>query len=285
VNLSLPSVYILLSTFHAIALALESASAVIAAAALITSVAAQAGSRRHGQTILAEHDPNSRYVCKGPLSEYAACQCNEEASEVACVNAQFVDAGVFQHVSNYYKSMNRVTFHGNNFQDLPESPLFGDAPYESIHILNISANYIVNLHSKALMGLPNLQELDLSYNEIVLTEANVDFLTHTPRITHLYLRRAFTSVINRTAQFELMLRMFYKAKLDHLRVLASDRYSHHFSLVPAHRPELQLPRHGALQLGVPVPVHHEDRPAAEHVQDVGFEHHLPGEHRHRRFEQ
>jgi hypothetical protein len=172
----------------------------------------------HGAALLTEHDPNSRYICKGPLAEFAACQCNEEASEVACVNAQFVDAGVFQHVSNYYKAISKVTFHGNNFQDLPDSPLFGDKTYDSVHVLNISANYIVNLHSSGLIGLPNVRILDLSNNEIVLTEKNVNFLSHTPKLTHLYLRRAFTSVVNRTVQFDLLLRMFNNAQLEQLRV-------------------------------------------------------------------
>ncbi|CAJ0610229.1 unnamed protein product [Cylicocyclus nassatus] len=81
------------------------------------------------------------------------------------------------------------------------------------------AVFSVNLNSNALKGLPNLRVLDLSNNEIVLKESDVDFLTHTPRLTELYLRRAFTATINRTVQFDLMMRMFKKANLKHLEVL------------------------------------------------------------------
>ncbi|KAI1730657.1 leucine rich repeat domain-containing protein [Ditylenchus destructor] len=177
-----------------------------------------------------ENDPNTRYICKGILGEHAACLCNEDEQEVACINAQFVDTGVFQYANSHYSNLRRVTFHGNNFQDLPDEPLFGDTKYSSMNVLNISANYIVNLHSNALKAVPNIQVLDLSNNEIVLTETNIDFLTHTPRLTHLYLRRAFTSVINRTQQFDLLMRMFRKANLKHLKVL--DLSYNYFNVVP-----------------------------------------------------
>ncbi|KAK5983260.1 ELRR (Extracellular Leucine-Rich Repeat) ONly, partial [Trichostrongylus colubriformis] len=89
-----------------------------------------------------------------------------------------------QHIS-LFRSLQKVTFHGNNFQDLPSSSLFGSVSHSRLHTLNISANYIVNLNANALKGLPNLRVLDLSNNEIVLKESDVDFLTHTPRLTHV----------------------------------------------------------------------------------------------------
>ncbi|VDL73276.1 unnamed protein product [Nippostrongylus brasiliensis] len=155
-------------------------------------------------------DPNLQFLCRGSLSDYAACQCKEDEGEVACINAQFVDTEVFFNLNAHYKSLQKVTFHGNNFQDLPSTSLFGSVSHSRLHTLNISANYI---------GLPNLRVLDLSNNEIVLKESDIDFLTHTPRLTHLYLRRAFTATINRTIQFDLMMRMFQKANLKHLEVL------------------------------------------------------------------
>ncbi|XGW35367.1 hypothetical protein V3C99_018960, partial [Haemonchus contortus] len=164
-------------------------------------------------------DPNLQFLCRGSLSDYAACQCKEDEGEVACINAQFVDTEVFFNLNAHYKTLQKVTFHGNNFQDLPSSSLFGPVSHSRLHTLNISANYIVNLNSNALKGLPNLRVLDLSNNEIVLKESDVDFLTHTPRLTHLYLRRAFTATINRTVQFDLMMRMFQRANLKHLEVL------------------------------------------------------------------
>ncbi|KAK6759216.1 hypothetical protein RB195_021064 [Necator americanus] len=168
---------------------------------------------------LTDHDPNLQHLCRGSLSDYAACQCKEDEGEVACINAQFVDTDVFFNVNAHYKSLQKLTFHGNNFQDLPATSLFGSVSHSRLHTLNISANYIVNLNSNALKGLPNLRVLDLSNNEIVLKEGDVDFLTHTPRLTELYLRRAFTATINRTVQFDLMMRMFKKANLKYLEVL------------------------------------------------------------------
>ncbi|VDO25373.1 unnamed protein product [Haemonchus placei] len=168
--------------------------------------------------MLAVQDPNLQFLCRGSLSDYAACQCKEDEGEVACINAQFVDTEVFFNLNAHYKTLQKVTFHGNNFQDLPSSSLFGPVSHSRLHTLNISANYIVNLNSNALKGLPNLRVLDLSNNEIVLKESDVDFLTHTPRLTHLYLRRAFTATINRTVQFDLMMRMFQKANLKHLEI-------------------------------------------------------------------
>ncbi|KIH56833.1 leucine Rich repeat-containing domain protein, partial [Ancylostoma duodenale] len=130
-------------------------------------------------------DPNLQYLCRGSLSDYAACQCKEDEGEVACINAQFVDTDVFFNLNAHYKSLQKVTFHGNNFQDLPSTSLFGSVSHSRLHTLNISANYIVNLNSNALKGLPNLRVLDLSNNEIVLKESDVDFLTHTPRLTEV----------------------------------------------------------------------------------------------------
>ncbi|CAD5234734.1 unnamed protein product [Bursaphelenchus xylophilus] len=166
-----------------------------------------------------EHDPNAEFICKGRLGEIAACICNETAEEVACVNAQFVDIHVFEYINSPYPSVKRVTFHGNNFQDLPDSPLFGSYIHDDLRVLNISANYIVNLNSNALKGAPNIRILDLSNNEIVLKKENVLFLTHTPKLTHLHLRRAFTASVNRTIQFALMMEMFEKANLKNLKFL------------------------------------------------------------------
>ncbi|VDN84957.1 unnamed protein product [Brugia pahangi] len=168
------------------------------------------------QSISEEEDPNSRFQCQGSLSDYAACQCREQDSELSCINAQFVDTDIFLHVNNLYRHLRKVTFHGNNFQDLPNSPLFGRNKHENIEVLNISANYIVNLHSNALRGMPNLLVLDLSNNEIVLKEEDINFLSHTPKLKQLYLRRAFTLLVNRTVQFSLMMQMFRKANLEEL---------------------------------------------------------------------
>ncbi|EYB93112.1 hypothetical protein Y032_0186g1084 [Ancylostoma ceylanicum] len=184
-----------------------------------TAVIFSAAVHARDRTTFAQEDPNLQYLCRGSLSDYAACQCKEDEGEVACINAQFVDTDVFFNLNAHYKSLQKVTFHGNNFQDLPSTSLFGSVSHSRLHTLNISANYIVNLNSNALKGLPNLRVLDLSNNEIVLKESDVDFLTHTPRLTELYLRRAFTATINRTVQFDLMMRMFKKANLKYLEVL------------------------------------------------------------------
>ncbi|VDK55271.1 unnamed protein product [Anisakis simplex] len=165
---------------------------------------------------ISDEDPNSRFLCQGSLSDFAACQCREEDSELSCINAQFVDTDVFLHVNNHYRHLRKVTFHGNNFQDLPDSALFGQNVHQNLEVLNISANYIVNLHSNALQGMPNLLVLDISNNEIVLKDDDINFLSHTPKLKQLYLRRAFTLLVNRTIQFALMMRMFRTAQLKEL---------------------------------------------------------------------
>uniref|UniRef100_A0A1I7YHA1 LRRCT domain-containing protein n=1 Tax=Steinernema glaseri TaxID=37863 RepID=A0A1I7YHA1_9BILA len=184
--------------------------------------------------IITDQDPNTRYMCQGTLSDFAACQCREDESELACINAQFVDTDVFLHVNNHYRHLHKVTFHGNNFQDLPDGALFGPHDHNELQVLNISANYIVNLNQFALKGMPNLRVLDLSYNEIVLKEENVDFLSHTPKLRELYLRRAFTTVVNRSQQFDILMRMFANAKLEHLEVL--DLSYNYFNTVPHELP-------------------------------------------------
>jgi len=168
---------------------------------------------------LQDHDPNAQYVCKGELGEHAACLCNEAEGEVSCINAQFVDVHSFHYLNTNYRNVRKLTFHGNNFQDLPDSPLFGSVIHEDLQVLNISANYIVNLHSNALKSTPNIHVLDMSNNEIVLNNENVDFLTHTPKITQLYLRRAFTSSVNRTKQFEILMQMFENGNLKQLKLI------------------------------------------------------------------
>ncbi|KAI6173332.1 hypothetical protein M3Y98_01070200 [Aphelenchoides besseyi] len=168
---------------------------------------------------LPDHDPNAQYVCQGELSEFAACLCNDEEQEVSCVNAQFVDVHAFHYLNTYYSSIRKLTFHGNNFQDLPDKPIFGSYIHDDLQLLNISANYIVNLHNNALIGAPNIRILDLSNNEIVLHKNNVEFLKPTRKLQQLYLRRAFTSSVNRTVQFDLMMQMFYAADLKQLKYL------------------------------------------------------------------
>ncbi|KAI6244104.1 Leucine-rich repeat domain containing protein [Aphelenchoides fujianensis] len=166
---------------------------------------------------LPDHDPNAEFVCKGELSEFPACSCNEAESEVVCQNAQFVDVHSFHYVNTFYHSIKKLSFIGNNFQDLPNAPLFGSYIHDDLQVLNISANYIVNLHNNALKGAPNIRTLDLSYNEIVLNQNCVDFLKPARKLQQLYLRRAFTSSVNRTVQFELMMEMFNRAELKQLK--------------------------------------------------------------------
>uniref|UniRef100_A0A915NUG8 Uncharacterized protein n=2 Tax=Meloidogyne TaxID=189290 RepID=A0A915NUG8_9BILA len=120
-----------------------------------------------------ENDPNVQFQCKGALGDYAACLCNNNVKEVACINAQFVDTAIFQYMLGHYNDIEQLTFHGNNFQDLPDGSLFGPAILENLRVLNISANYIVNLHRNALSGCPNIEILDLSNNEIVLKKAQL----------------------------------------------------------------------------------------------------------------
>ncbi|VDO74791.1 unnamed protein product [Onchocerca flexuosa] len=86
------------------------------------------------QTI-SEEDPNSRFQCQGSLSDYVACQCREQESELSCINAQFVDTNVFLHVNNHYRHLRKVTFHGNNFQDLPNRPLFGENEHTNLEVI------------------------------------------------------------------------------------------------------------------------------------------------------
>ncbi|PAV84520.1 hypothetical protein WR25_12250 isoform A [Diploscapter pachys] len=175
--------------------------------------------KQHQQQQFVHEDPSIQYLCRGPLAEYAACQCKDDEGSVSCINTQFNDIRMFMAVSTHYKSLTSVTFHGNNFGELPSTPLFGDSSQSSLITLNISANYIVSLNSNILRGLPNLQRFDMSNNEIVLKESDVNFFVHTPLITELYLRHAFTSTINRTVQFEILMRMFEKANLKHLQTL------------------------------------------------------------------
>uniref|UniRef100_A0A1I8BH72 LRRCT domain-containing protein n=1 Tax=Meloidogyne hapla TaxID=6305 RepID=A0A1I8BH72_MELHA len=163
----------------------------------------------------AENDPNVQYQCKGALGDYAACLCNNEAKEVACINAQFVDTAIFQYMLGHYNDIEQLTFHGNNFQDLPDGSLFGTATLENLRVLNISANYIVNLHRNALSGCPNIEILDLSNNE-------------------LYLRRAFTTPLNRSGQFNLLIRLLEKAQLKRLEVL--DLSYNYFNNIPLNLP-------------------------------------------------
>ncbi|MCP9265037.1 hypothetical protein DINM_020221 [Dirofilaria immitis] len=183
---------------------------------------------------ISEADPNSRFQCQGSLSDYVACQCREQDSELSCINAQFVDTSIFLHINIHYRHLRKVTFHGNNFQDLPNSPLFGQNEHENLEVLNISANYIVNLNSNALRGMPNLLVLDLSNNEIVLKEEDINFLSHTPKLKQLYLRRAFTLLVNRTVQFSLMMRMFRKANLQQLNYI--DLSYNYFTKLPYNLP-------------------------------------------------
>ncbi|KAF7636543.1 hypothetical protein Mgra_00004131 [Meloidogyne graminicola] len=158
-----------------------------------------------------ENDPNIQYQCKGALSDYAACICNNEIKEVNCINAQFVDTSIFQYIIGYYSNIEQLTFHGNNFQDLPDNSLFGSTILENLKILNISANYIVNLNKNALIGCPNIEILDLSNNE-------------------LYLRRAFTTPLNRSNQFNLLIRLLETAKLKNLELL--DLSYNYFNNIP-----------------------------------------------------
>ncbi|VDK86126.1 unnamed protein product [Litomosoides sigmodontis] len=192
------------------------------------------GAAKAKRQAISEEDPNSLFQCQGSLSDYAACQCREQESELSCINAQFVDTDVFLNVNNLYRHFRKVTFHGNNFQDLPDSPLFGHDEHENLEVLNISANYIVNLHSNALRGMPNLLVLDLSNNEIVLKEEDIDFLSHTPNLKQLYLRRAFTLLVNRTMQFSLLMRMFKTANLQQLNHI--DLSYNYFTKLPYNLP-------------------------------------------------
>ncbi|KAL3124722.1 hypothetical protein niasHT_001559 [Heterodera trifolii] len=181
-----------------------------------------------------ENDPNVQFQCRGALGEFAACLCNDKSNEIACINAQFVDNAVFHYLNGHYDSVEQLTFHGNNFQELPEGPLFGSHSLDRLRVLNISANYIVNLHRNALRGAPNIEVLDLSNNEIVLSEENVNFLSHSPRLRKLFLRRAFTSPHNRIVQFALMLKLFEKADLRRLELL--DLSYNFFTSVPSQLP-------------------------------------------------
>lgn len=66
--------------------------------------------------------------------------------------------------------------------------------------------------------LKYMQVLDLSYNEIVLKEADTSLLTYTPQLRKLFLRRSFNPNVNQTEQWRLLMAMFDEANLKHLQV-------------------------------------------------------------------
>ncbi|EPB66773.1 leucine Rich repeat-containing domain protein [Ancylostoma ceylanicum] len=115
-------------------------------------------------------DPNLQYLCRGSLSDYAACQCKEDEGEVACINAQFVDTDVFFNLNAHYKSLQKVTFHGNNFQDLPSTSLFGS-------VLDLSYNFLQSVPFELPCPFPSLTSLDLRQNFLKNLVVNGSCLT------------------------------------------------------------------------------------------------------------
>jgi hypothetical protein len=82
----------------------------------------------------------------------------------------------------------------------------------------LSVSFIYPKQLWAILATPNIKVLDMSNNEIVLNDENIPFLTHTPKLTQLYLRRAFTTTSNKTKQFDILMRIFEKAQLKQLKV-------------------------------------------------------------------
>lgn len=147
---------------------------------------------------------------------YPQCQCNE--TRVSCVNAQMTDTDLFLHL-NDYPNVVSVTFHGNNFEELPARVL-GTTEYIQLRYLNLSANYFVKVDAGAFLHMPNLVSLDLSQNEMRFDELDVDLLSPLPKLQELRLRKAFPrSMPNASQQMDLFRRMLQKAKLTKLRLL------------------------------------------------------------------
>uniref|UniRef100_A0A0N5AFW6 LRRCT domain-containing protein n=1 Tax=Syphacia muris TaxID=451379 RepID=A0A0N5AFW6_9BILA len=179
-------------------------------------------------------DQINLYHCTGsPLLQTTACQCRS-SEELECINAQITDLNVFNDINKFYRYNRKITLRGNNFNSLPEGPLFGNQSQMNLELLNLSANYIVNISSNSLKGMPNLMILDLSNNEIVLHKDMIDFLSHTPRLHQLYLRRAFTAMNKDERQLHLLMKMFEKANLQNLSIL--DLSYNFFTAVPYNLP-------------------------------------------------
>lgn len=115
---------------------------------------------------------------------------------VECVNGQFTTDEVFLNVGIHFSYLERVAFHGNNFNTLGGATghLFGaGVSHPRLANLNLSANYIVNIHPNAFLGLPRLTDLDLSNNELFLSDPDsLTLLQPLPGLQRLYMKKAFS---------------------------------------------------------------------------------------------
>ncbi|KHJ40673.1 leucine Rich repeat-containing domain protein [Trichuris suis] len=146
------------------------------------------------------------------------CKCT--AVSVECINGRFTDTDIFLQVTKtHFPFLERVTFQGNNFVTLPAS-VFGPASnHPRLKSLNLSANYFVNMHPDAFSGMPDLRFLDLTDNEIILSQETLNLLKPLVKLEGLRLRKAFRFPMNVTHQLGLLQEMLERAQLDHLEML------------------------------------------------------------------
>lgn len=152
--------------------------------------------------------------CKGVLPP--PCQCSHVSVE--CINAQFTTTEYFLQFYVNFEYVESMTFHGNNFAKLEDS-LFGHSKMARLKVLNLSANYIIELDDNTFAGLPNLEVLDLSYNEILFNESSSTLFARLPKLHRLQLRKAFSIQGNRNdtlRQMRILEKMFKVADMQSL---------------------------------------------------------------------
>jgi hypothetical protein len=165
---------------------------------------------------LVDYHMNVSNGCNGLYR--SPCVCTQTSIE--CINAQYTDSDLFLTVAVHFPYLERATYKGNNFRNLPAA-IFGHVMngMQRLEMLNISSNYIVQLHAEALLGVPNLQVLDMSDNEIYLRGNETYFFTHTPYLKKLIWRRALNANLNRSKQVDHLINMLRAANLKHLEHL------------------------------------------------------------------
>lgn len=115
-----------------------------------------------------------------------------KVDSISCVSVQTPETADILTTLSTFANVQSASFIGNQFKELPER-FSGPGQHKKLLYLNLTSNHIHHLHHDSLIGVPSLQSLDLSNNQLHLRHEHGDssFLRPVRYLRRLLLKRAF----------------------------------------------------------------------------------------------
>lgn len=160
-------------------------------------------------------------------NDLSVCQCSPpnhpSPTEIECVDIKFKSEEILYLITNsHFTNLRSITFRGNHFPYLYPY-VFGGFGNPNVlgtfERIDLSSNSVENISKDAFCGMKGVQKLDLSFNQVVLSEEESTIFEPMKSMIELKMKRFFAQPIQSDVQLVHLQRIFQTTQFTYLHML------------------------------------------------------------------